>query len=254
MFKRIAVVFAMVFFAAAVAHGYEAADVKNGGTLKGKAVFKGAAPKDDVIAISKDAEVCGKEQKLGKYLIKDSMVKNVVVWIDGIKKGKALPQKPVDITIKNCRVEPLVSVGFVGGKYVFRNDDPIMHTVQLKLGLEYQKKASGRPVKEGASVYNLAMPKKGMQIEKPIKEFHRYTQDTGYLQVKSNIHDCIRGYVFVFDHPYAAVTDDKGSFAIDDLPAGEYTLRIWHEGLGTQEKKVKIAAGGVSEIDIEMGK
>lgn len=254
--RYLAAVLSLVLLAVSfgVAQGYEVVDVKAGGTLKGIVTFKGSVPKDEAVVIDKDVDYCGKEQKLGKYAISDSRVKNVVVWIDGIKKGKAIPQKAIEVTFKNCKAEPLVSVGFVGGKYLFRNEDAIMHTLQLKLGLEYQKKISGRPLKDGATIYNLAFPRKGMQIERPIKGYHRYSEDTGFIQIKSNIHSWIRGYIFIFDHPYASITDEKGSFVMNNLPPGEYVLNVWHEGFGMQERKIKVTPGEITDVEIEFGK
>jgi len=235
----------------ALAQGYEAVEVKNGATVKGTVKFLGAVPADETITVTKNPEVCGTTQKRGKYVINNGRVKNAVVWIDGVSKGKPLQKSAVNVTLKSCAAEPHVGAGFVGGKFVFRNDDDIMHTVQLKLGLEYQTKLSGRPVKDGATIYNLALPNKGVSIEKPIKEYHRYSKDTGYIQIKSNTHECVGGYIFVFDHPYAAVTDDQGAFTLGNLPAGSYTLHIWHEGFAAQEHLIAVANGEVKDADIE---
>jgi hypothetical protein len=174
--------------------------------------------------------------------------------LEGVTKGKTIPNSFVAVAIKNCNALPHVSAGFVGGKYVFRNDDDIMHTVQLKLGLAYQKQASQRPLKDGATIYNLALPIKGMQIKKPIKRYHRYTKDTGFIQIRSNTHNWISGYIFIFDHPYAAVTDEKGAFTMNNIISGEYLLKIWHEGFGMQERKIRVAAGQLVEADVEFGK
>ena len=167
MVKYFVVVLTIILWAVSVgpAPGYEVIEQKNGAILKGTVNFKGIVPPDETIIINKNADYCGKERKVGKYLVSESMVKNVVVWIEGIKKGKAIPQKPVDVTIKKCRAVPHVNIGFVGGVYIFRNDDEILHTVQSKLGLAYQKRVSRRPLEDGATIYNLALPKKGLQIE-----------------------------------------------------------------------------------------
>jgi hypothetical protein len=37
-------------------------------------------------------------------------------------------------------------------------------------------------------------------------------------------------YVHAFNHPYHAVTDTTGAYAIADVPPGEYELTMWHEG------------------------
>lgn len=233
------------------AQAYDAIAVKDGATLRGTVRIRGTVPPDETIRLDKDMDYCGTEQKLGEYLTSESNLQNAVVWIDEIKKGKPLPEKPVEVTLRKCKAEPLVSVGFVGGKYLFENQDDILHTIQLKLGLAYQKKVSDRPLEAGATIYNLALPVKGLQIEKPIRKFHRYGKETGFIQIRSNAHNWIRGYIFIFDQPYAAVTDAHGSFTLDDLPAGEYLLKVWHEGFGIQEKKVTVKPGETREIEIE---
>jgi len=236
---------------AGTSFGYEAKDVKNGATIKGIVKFNGSVPVEGKAAAENDLKPCEKAQRIGAYLIKDSKVKNAVVFIDNPKQGKSIPKNTsVDMVVTKCRMDPLVSIGFVGGKFLFRNEDDILHTIQLKLWLEYQKKVSSRPVVDGATIYNLALPNKGKQIEKPIKNFHRYQDDTGVIRITSNTDLSMRGYVFVFDHPYAAVTDENGVFAIDNLPPGEYTLTVWHEGFGMQKKTVKVAAGETGNIEI----
>jgi hypothetical protein len=37
------------------------------------------------------------------------------------------------------------------------------------------------------------------------------------------------GWVVVAPHPYYAVTDERGRFALDQVPPGQYTLVVWHE-------------------------
>lgn len=246
-------VLCIAFTTSAVA--YEAVDVKNGGTIKGVVKFKGSIPVDESVVIDKDITVCGTGQNMNTYLVYNSRLKNAVVFIDSPKQGKPLPKDSiVDLTIMSCRVVPLVSVGFVGGKFVFKNQDDILHTLQLKLWLEYQRLASGRPLKDGATIYNIAFPTKDKQIEKPIKEYYRYHKDTGFIRVTSNSDPWMRGFVYVFDHPYAAVTDGKGEFVLDNLPPGEYTLNVWHEGEGLQNRSIKVPASGTVEIEIEFGR
>lgn len=253
-FLKVVLTIALWVVSVSAAQGYEVVEVKGGASIKGTISFKGVVPPDEIITIDKNADYCGKEQKAGKYIVSNDRVKNVVVWIEGVEKGKALPLTPVAVTINKCRAVPHVNVGFVDGEFVFRNDDDILHTVQAKLGLAYQKQVSARPLEDGASIYNLALPKKGLEVRKLIKKSHRYTDETGFIQVRSNTHNWIRGYIFVFDQPYAAVTDEKGAFAMDNIPPGEYTLKVWHEGFGTQEKKLKVKSGEAVEVEIAFAK
>lgn len=253
--KYFAMVLSIIFWVASVnaVQGYEVVEVKNGATLKGTVNLNGSVPPDETIVIDKDVASCGKEQKAGIYVVSNSRVKNTVVWIEGVGKGKAVPKALVNVTIKNCKAKPHVSVGFVGGKYAFRNDDDIFHTIQLKLGLAYQKQASGRPLKHGATIYNLAFPIKGLRIKKRIKKSHAYTKETGFIQIRSNTHNWIKGYIFIFNQPYAAVTDEHGAFLIDNIPPGEYLLKVWHEGFGMQERNIKVSSGEIADPKITFG-
>ena len=62
------------------------------------------------------------------------------------------------------------------------------------------------------------------------------------IHVKCNIHPWMSGYMVVVKGPYG-ISDDKGSFKIDNLPPGTYTLTAWQESFGTQTQQVTVAAG-----------
>jgi hypothetical protein len=82
------------------------------------------------------------------------------------------------------------------------------------------------------------------------------------LEVKCDIHTWMTARVFVFDHPYYALTNEKGEFELPYVPANtELTLMAWHEGVGYAlygkdgEKKVagvkmKIEDGKKTTFDI----
>jgi plastocyanin len=50
----------------------------------------------------------------------------------------------------------------------------------------------------------------------------------GVIVLGCNIHDWMRGYIYVVDTPYAATTDGAGRAEINELPAGSYQMDIWH--------------------------
>ncbi|MBF0343360.1 MAG: carboxypeptidase regulatory-like domain-containing protein [Nitrospirae bacterium] len=253
MNRFVGLVLALVctFLYITAASAYDVVDVKDASSVKGVVKFSGTAPQDTVVSVSRDEETCGKTLQGEKFLITDSRVKNTVVWIENVKRGKSLPKTLVEITIRKCKVEPLVAVGFVGGEYDFKNDDPLLHTIQLKLGLQYQKKLSARPLTDGTTILNIALPNKGAEVKKPIKDSHKHSKETGFITVKSNSHDWMRGYVFVFDQPYAVVTDDNGEFELSGLPAGEYVIKAWHEGLGLVETTIKTTSGQTKTVEID---
>jgi hypothetical protein len=47
-----------------------------------------------------------------------------------------------------------------------------------------------------------------------------------------NIHPWMNARVGVFDHPYFAVTDERGAFEIRLAPKGAWRLKVWHEKVG----------------------
>jgi hypothetical protein len=236
------------------ASAYEVVNVTAGSTVRGIVTFKGDVPEAERIRVTEDIKFCGDEIKVSRYQVLNSRVRNVVVWIEGVDRGKAIPENQVLVTIDKCVARPHVSIGFVGGEYVFRNEDEVLHAVQLKLGLAYQKQVSGRPLLTGASIYNIALPRKRVQIRKPIKRWHRHTEKTGFIQIRSSTHNWINGFIFVFDHPYAALTGQDGTFVIDGLLPGDYVLKAWHEGFGLQKRKIKVETGKILQADIQFGK
>jgi len=44
----------------------------------------------------------------------------------------------------------------------------------------------------------------------------------------------------VTPNSYFAVTGNDGAFEIKDVPPGKYTLRLWHEELGEEFRKIEI--------------
>jgi hypothetical protein len=235
------------------AASYDVIKVKAGATIKVVVTHQGAVPKNEIIKISEDLDYCGSTQEADVYLVDNSRVKNAVVWLDGIDKGNDTIIGSVKVAIDKCRIKPRVSVGFVGGGFTFFNSDEILHTVQMKMGLVYQKDVSDRPLAEGATIYNIALPTKGLAIRKPIKRWHRLSRYTGHINVRSNTHPWMSGYVFVFDHPYAGVTNSKGTIKLNDVPQGEYLLKVWHEGLGVKERKVRVGPNQVLEAKVSFG-
>jgi hypothetical protein len=56
------------------------------------------------------------------------------------------------------------------------------------------------------------------------------------------------------DATHWAVTGLDGSFAIDGVPAGTYTLEYWHERLGKGKSvEVTVAAGAPAQADFQIG-
>jgi hypothetical protein len=68
------------------------------------------------------------------------------------------------------------------------------------------------------------------------------------IPVKCNIHPWMHGWMAVVKGP-KAISDTNGSFTLDNVPAGSYTLTAWQETYGTQTQKVTVAAGKPATAD-----
>jgi len=68
----------------------------------------------------------------------------------------------------------------------------------------------------------------------------------GVVQVFCDIHSHMSAYILVFAHRYFAVTDRAGTYAIDRVPPGTYTLAVWHEGEVRETRTVTVSDAGTS--------
>jgi hypothetical protein len=71
----------------------------------------------------------------------------------------------------------------------------------------------------------------------------------GLVKIRCEVHPWMAAYIVVTDHPYHAISDIYGEYELTDIPAGVYQLKVWHESLGTQEKRVEVKAAATQQVD-----
>lgn len=62
----------------------------------------------------------------------------------------------------------------------------------------------------------------------------------GITKVFCEIHASMRAYIHVLETPYFTVSNIKGQFSIDSIPAGDYTLTVWQEDLPDLIQTVRV--------------
>ena len=156
-------------------------------------------------------------------------VANVFVYVKkGLeKRAYPLPKKPAVLNQDKCMFRPRVQGIRVGQKFLMRNSDPVLHNVR---SFSFKNRA-----------FNVAQPADTEDREKV------FTFREKAVMVQCDIHPWMTAYYFVMDHPYFAVTNEKGEFKIDGLPAGEYTLAAWHEEFGEQSVVITVGESGSVE-------
>ena len=240
LFKGIVCTVALVSFSGmAEAAKYKTMDVKNGGSISGKVLAGSATSKTKSYTISKDPQICGTGTRdVPLVEINNGVVKNAVVYLYKIKKGKAFPKKLMKATInqKGCAFEPLFSVMANGGKLTAVNSDKTLHNIHT-----YELIGKAR-----RTIMNVSQPSFGDTVTKKVK----MRKGTG-MKIECDAHDFMHGYMFVASSPYFSVVNEKGEFSITDIPPGEYKIRLWQGFLGdVKGGKVKVSAGGNTKIDL----
>lgn len=70
-------------------------------------------------------------------------------------------------------------------------------------------------------------------------------KELGGHKIYCNLHQKMVADIFVVPGIYHAVTDKKGMYRIEGVPAGTYTLGVWHILGGEDERQVDVANGEV---------
>ena len=193
-------------FVAMIAPG--SLDAQGTGTITGTVttVTAGApAP----LRVTFDQKVCGNE------LPDESVIRgasgalaNAVIALAGAK-AKSTAAAPTILNEK-CRFVPRVQVARPQATITTTSTDPVLHTTNAQR-------------EDGRLLFNVALPVPGMKISKP-------AGDAGVVRVSCNTHPWMHGWLVVTDD-IAVVTAADGRFALRDVPAGTYELRVWHEAL-----------------------
>jgi plastocyanin len=222
-----------IFALSVSAFAYEAITVSDGGTISGIVKLDGAAPPPKALTVTKDKQVCGIKPHFQQDLVVGSGggIANAVVVITDISKGAAVKPAEVKFDQKGCQYEPHVLAFPAGSTVEVLNSDGILHNIHT-----YSTKNAA---------FNMAQPK----FKKVIKVTPAQPE---LIKVTCDAHGWMSGWWYVTDNPYYAVTDEKGSFTMKDVPPGDYTLEVWQESLGKQDQKVSVKAGAAATANFSM--
>ncbi|MBH0201889.1 MAG: carboxypeptidase regulatory-like domain-containing protein [Nitrospira sp.] len=226
------------------AGAYESGPVTEGAVVRGTVTFNGTvpAPKEFELRRYPDREFCGAlSDGQGHRLLKevtigpDNGLKDVVVVVEGIERGKPFTFTDAEVEASLCQFLPFVTVVSDKRRVTVFNRDPVSHDIQ---GYAYDQAGVDivlhRPALHTSGTTDIVQLVKGRKVFTMQCGMHPYMQNWGYA----------------IDNPYYAVTDLNGSFTIGDLPAGTYHIKAWHPILGMQERVITVKPNETVTLDL----
>ncbi len=223
---------------------YKEVDVADGATITGKVNFEGAVPTDAIenIKITKNNDVCGDGDREVIWVdVRDGALRGAFVFISKIKEGKKWDKPEMGTYLvdqKGCRFRPWAQVVRPGPIIIRNSDSGVLHNINARELIGVEK---GRVVKK--TLFNFGQPDPG-DITDKIKP-----RRSSYIGINCEAHNFMFGFMMAPTHPYATVVGEDGSFKIDNLPPGKYTLKAWHPRYGIKKAKIEVAAKGATEVN-----
>ncbi len=202
--------------------------------LTGKISIEASVEPAPMLSVAVDSFACGKDGKILDPRLEFDEARglaNVVVTVLEPHDSTPPPadDEAVSIEQKGCVFMPHVSLVAPGQEVRVSNDDEVFHNFRTRA-------EANKPV-------NLAQPK-GREIST------RLTRPE-IVPVTCDVHHWMSAILVVMPHRFVAVTAKDGSFRIEGLEPGSYTVELWHETLGTRRADVVVTdAGGNLELTL----
>lgn len=173
-------------------------------------------------------EIKGKVQAVGA---RDNG--NAVIYIEKIP-GKTFPapKEHAEMDQKNLTYVPHVLPILAGTTVDFLNSDDVLHNVYSPDGC--------------AGKFNLGSWPKGQ------KRPYTFTEAGCRAVILCNVHPEMEAWIVVLATPYFAVSAKDGAYEIKNVPAGKYTLNVWHEKLKGEPVTVEVQAKGVASANFQI--
>lgn len=247
--------------AAVPAVAYEEVQITEGGTITGKVSMSGGkpTPKGFNLITFPDPVYCGRiSTGTGWRILKefdvapDGGLKDAVVFLSEVSKGKPFTFEPQTIEARDCQFLPFVTVVRDRDQVVILNMDPVMHDIQA-----YETSHLGPRV-----LFNTPLPmnphhKRNVGADShehlagvPVKEVINLTKGRKFFVMQCGFHAYMESWGLAVENPYYQVTGSDGRFSLADVPPGDYVLNAWHPGVGmVLEKRITVPAQGTAEAD-----
>ena len=236
---------------------YQEIKVTNGGTIQGKVTLAGEKPRPmafNLVTIP-DPVYCGRiSTGTGWRIVEDFIVgpdgslKDAVVMLKNVQKGKPFNLQKVRIDAIDCDFLPFVNVLRDQDEITVINMDPVEHDIQ---GYETARVRGARilfnrplPMNPFHKVLGFLNKHNHMEGEPMVEKIH-LQKGRNIFVMQCGFHPYMFSWGVVVNNPYFSITKEDGRFEITDVPPGDYTLTVWHAGMKKYlEKEITVKPKG----------
>jgi hypothetical protein len=206
-------------------------DPATAGGVRGIVSFKGLPPKTASIDMTQDPGCPAQPQSSEAVVVSNGRLANVFVYVkEGLPPGRfAISRQPAVLDQKGCHYVPHVLGMMAGQQLKILNADTADHNVHDLPRNNPEWNESQKP------------------SDPPVVK--TFPHPEMMIPIQCNQHPWMKAYVNVMSTPYFAVSGSDGSFRIDNLPPGEYTIAAVHEKFGEQTVQVKVGPKEPAKAD-----
>ena len=187
-------------------------------TIKGKFTVLENVPEPAPLAQAKTDPACAKHVVVDESIVvQDGALVGAAIFARSPKlplnPDLAEPTGDVVLDNKNCRFEPHVFFARTGQKVLVRNSDPFGHNTKID---------------------SVANPSQNFSLPAAATVEHTFgKEELQPVKIGCSIHPWMGGWAIVRGNPYGGVSDERGSFVIEKVPAGrEIEFQLWQEKAG----------------------
>ncbi len=211
-------------------------DAAQVGRVEGVALFRGEPPLQKRLGMGTDRACTDHATPplTETVVVENGRLRDAFVYVKRGHEGWIVPPPPAApalLSQEGCLYVPHALAVQTGQELRVHNGDPTTHNVNMKA----RRNGIASNTTQGQGQADLSFT------------FERREHS---IPFRCDIHPWMGAWLYVQDHPWFALSGADGTFAIEGLPAGRYTLEAVHEELGTLRAEVTVAAGETARVEL----
>jgi plastocyanin len=161
---------------------------------------------------------------------KTSDFANTVIYLEPKGAAAKVAAAKTQMAINGRNFAPRVRVVTTGSTVDFPNQDPFTHNVFSTTA---------------GALFDLGSYGSGKSKSNEFKK-------AGAFPVYCNVHAKMTAYVVVVNTPWYTQAGNDGRWEIPKVPAGKYTLTVWHERSAPTTSEIEVLATGLAALETKL--